>query len=281
MRSEEELLSLILEVAGADNRIRAVLLNGSRANPNAAKDIFQDFDIVYVVTEMSAFLRNHSWVDKFGKRIILQLPDEMTFGDKDDHAFHYLMLFEDGHRIDLTLFPLGKLSTQFKPDSQTILLLDKDRLFENIPPASDSDYLIRRPTEKEFGDCCNEFWWVSTYVAKGLWRKEITYAKEMLEIPVRTMFLKMIEWHIGVEHDFAVSFGKAGRNMKKYINAELYETVLATYPDSDPRNIWNALFLMTGLFSQLARKTAEALKFEYNKQEEENVVEYLKRVHGK
>jgi len=281
MRSEEELLSLILEVAGADNRIRAVLLNGSRANPNAAKDIFQDFDIVYVVTEMSAFLRNHSWVDKFGKRIILQLPDEMTFGDKDDHAFHYLMLFEDGHRIDLTLFPLGKLSTQFKPDSQTILLLDKDRLFENIPPASDSDYLIRRPTEKEFGDCCNEFWWVSTYVAKGLWRKEITYAKEMLEIPVRTMFLKMIEWHIGVEHDFTISFGKAGRNMKKYISAELYENVLATYPDSDPRNIWNALFLMTGLFSQLARKTAEALKFEYNKQEEENVVEYLKRVHGK
>jgi aminoglycoside 6-adenylyltransferase len=51
MRSEQAMLELVLKVARDDERIRAVLLNGSRANPNAPRDIFQDFDIVYLVTD--------------------------------------------------------------------------------------------------------------------------------------------------------------------------------------------------------------------------------------
>jgi len=279
MRSEEEVITLILNIATADDRIRAVLLNGSRANPNAARDIFQDFDIVYIVTKIDSFLKNHSWIDIFGERLILQLPEEMTIGDKDNYSFHYLMRFKDGNRIDLTLFPSDKLETQYKRDSLTIPLLDKDNFFENLPPPGDSDYLIKRPTEKEFTDCCNEFWWVSTYVAKGLWRKEITYAKEMLEIPVRSMFLKVIEWHIGVKKEFSVSFGKAGRNMKHYIPPDLYDKILATYPDGSVSNIWNSLFLMIEIFSKLARKIAQAMNFGYNKGEEQNVTDYLKQIH--
>ncbi len=57
MRSEREMLDLILETATADDRVRVVIMNGSRANPNAPRDIFQDFDIVYLVTELAPFRR--------------------------------------------------------------------------------------------------------------------------------------------------------------------------------------------------------------------------------
>jgi aminoglycoside 6-adenylyltransferase len=50
MRSEEEIMFMLLDVAKKDERIRAVLLNGSRANPTGKKDKFQDFDIVYITT---------------------------------------------------------------------------------------------------------------------------------------------------------------------------------------------------------------------------------------
>jgi len=280
MRSEEEVISLILNVANTDDRIRAVLLNGSRADPNATKDIFQDFDIIYIVKKIDSFIKNHSWIDVFGERLILQLPEEMTTGDKDDHSFHYLMRFKDGNRIDLTLFPIDKLGSHYKQDSLTILLLDKDNLFEKLSPPSESDYLIKPPTEKEFTDCCNEFWWVSTYVAKGLWRNEITYAKEMLEIPVRRMFLKIIEWYIGINTEFTVSFGSGGRNMKHYISPDLYNRILSTYPDGNINNIWNSLFLMTEIFSQLANKIAQTINFRYNKGEELNVRDYLKQIHA-
>ncbi len=48
------MFDLILDTARADERIRAVILNGSRANPNAPRDPFQDFDIVYLVTDSAA-----------------------------------------------------------------------------------------------------------------------------------------------------------------------------------------------------------------------------------
>ena len=207
------------------------------------------------------------------------MPEEMVFGDKDgNHSF--LMLFKDGNRIDLTIFPLDKLETEFERDSLSILLLDKDNLFEGLPASSDKDYLIKHPVEKEFTDCCNEFWWVSTNVAKGLWRNEITYAKDMLEIPVRTMFMKIIEWHIGIKTDFTVSFGKSGRNMKDYISPDLYDKILSTYPDGNLNNIWNSLFIMTGIFSELANKIAQTMNFNYNIDEEYNVTQYLKSVHS-
>ena len=55
MRTEREMTALILGVAERDARVRAVFMNGSRANPNAPRDIFQDYDIVYVVEETASF----------------------------------------------------------------------------------------------------------------------------------------------------------------------------------------------------------------------------------
>ena len=188
------------------------------------------------------------------------------------------MLFKDGNRIDLTLFPVDKINTEFKKDSLSILLIDKDNIFGELPPPADKDYLIKPPTEKEFVDHCNEFWWVSTYVAKGLWRNEIIYAKQMLEVVVRAMFLKIIEWYIGTEIGFAVSVGSNGRNIKDLIPADLYEKVLSTYPDSRLENIWNSLFRMTELFHDLAGRVAKRMNFNYNEDEAHNVIKHLKSV---
>lgn len=55
LRSKTEMLELILSTAKADDRIRAVILNGSCANPNVISDRFQDFDIINIVTEVTPF----------------------------------------------------------------------------------------------------------------------------------------------------------------------------------------------------------------------------------
>ena len=167
MRSEHEMLELILHTAQQDDRIRAVILNGSRTNPNAPRDVFQDFDVVYLVTEVEPFKQDPTWINRFGERMILQLPDTMLDPPPDDGlSFAYLMQFADGNRIDLTLFPVTQLH-DLEPDSLSRLLLDKDGRFEPFAPPSDRDYLPQPPTAKAFADCCNEFWWVCPYVAKG------------------------------------------------------------------------------------------------------------------
>lgn len=285
MRGEKEMFELILDVATRNECIRAVILNGSRANPNAKRDVFQDYDIVYFVQQLGTFTENHDWIDVFGERVILQLPDEMNLpgyeNDSEKVVFAYLMLFKDGNRIDLTLFPLDKLETHYVFDSLSIMLLDKDSIFGEIPTASEADYLIRKPTEKEFRDVCNEFWWVSTYVAKGLQRGEIVYAKDFLGNQVRKMFMKMIEWRVGAENDFAVNFGANGKFLARYVDAAFYAKILQTYADAEPENIWNSLFLMAEIFEDTAVEIAARLGFGYNAEESGNVVKYLEGVKNK
>ena len=62
MRSESEMYDLILDIAKSDKRICAVYMNGSRTNVNVPKDIFQDYDIVYVVTDTKHFIEDKDWI---------------------------------------------------------------------------------------------------------------------------------------------------------------------------------------------------------------------------
>jgi aminoglycoside 6-adenylyltransferase len=191
MRSEKEMLHLILNIAKNDEGIRAVIMNGSRVNPHAKKDPFQDFDIVYFVRDVEPYKRNLEFIRPFGDLMILQTPEDMIDPPpENDGHYTYLMQFLDGNRIDLSFYSLETIQTNIT-DSLTVVLLDKDHLIPELPP-SDRDYLPEPPTARLFGDCCNEFWWVSVYVAKGLWRDELTYTKHILEVYVREQLMKML-----------------------------------------------------------------------------------------
>ena len=78
MRSKQEMMELILNVAKEDSRIRAAAMNGSRVNRNVPSDSFQDYDIVYLVSDMGSFINDPNWIDVFGDRIMMQTPENMT-----------------------------------------------------------------------------------------------------------------------------------------------------------------------------------------------------------
>lgn len=279
MRSEKEMMELILSTAKNDERIRAVIMNGSRTNPNVRKDIFQDYDIVYIVNDIDSFTSNHHWVDRFGDRVIMQMPEdkEVPAPDGSGH-FVYLMQFMDGNRIDLTLIPLEKIQELLKPDSLSLLLLDKDGVVGALPPPSDEDYHIKRPSEREFLDMCNEFWWICLYIGKGLWRKELTYTKFMYEQINRNVLIRMIEWKIGIQTNFSKSAGKLGKYFEDFLEKEEWEEFVATYADAKEENIWNSLFTMCDLFRKNAISVADHFGFPYPYQDNERVFNYLRHI---
>lgn len=281
MRSEEEILTLIIETARQDERIRAVVMNGSRANPNAPRDRFQDFDVVYFVTDIQPFRNNYEWIKRFGEIMILQEPEDMLDppGENGDF-FTYLMQFMDGNRIDLGIYPLEKLGEQPR-DSLSVLLLDKDGIVPRLAPPSESDYLPKRPTAKAYANCCNEFWWVCPYVAKGLWREEIPYARYMLDTVVREQLMKMLTWHIGVQTEFAINPGKHGKYFQKYLEPELWGMLVRTYADGDVEHMWEALLVMGDLFRVTALRVAEEFGFVYPHDSDEKVSAHLRHVRMK
>lgn len=279
MRSEEIMMDLILTTAKNDERIRAVVMNGSRADPNAKKDLFQDYDIVYIVKDIDSFTSDHSWVDIFGERLMMQMPeDKIVPPPQNDGRFIYLMQFTDGNRIDLTLIPLEKMNNLLSLDSLSILLMDKDSVIGCLPPSNDRDYHIRKPSEKEFLDICNEFWWICMNVGKGLWRKELTYAMFMYEQINRNVLNRMIEWHIGIKTDFLKSAGKLDKYFEDYLDKDEWDDYVKTYTNADYENIWLSLFNMCHLFRKIALHIANHFGFEYPYDDDNGVTTFLKRV---
>lgn len=279
MRTEQEMLELILQVAQRDERVRAVGLDGSRTNPNVPKDMFQDYDIVYIVTDMQSFIDDKSWIDCFGERIIMQTPEDMAmFPPELGGNFSYLMLFADGNRIDLILCPLENKDNWNSDDKLAIILLDKDESLPPLPAPTDEDYWVKEPSAAFFRDCCNEFWWVSTYVAKGLWRRELLYALDHLNLYVRPMLLKMLEWKVGIATGFSISIGKNGKYLEKHLSREEWQALLATYPAGGYAEVWEALYVATGLFRETAKEVTAQLSFTYELEEDCGVMRYLQRV---
>jgi aminoglycoside 6-adenylyltransferase len=279
MRSEQRMFDLILETARADERVRAVVLNGSRANLNARRDFFQDFDVVYVVREFAALKAQRDWIDVFGGRIIMQRPDDMENwdpGEAKEYSYAALMLFADGNRIDLTLFDINRLD-RLSHDSLTIPLLDKDGILPRFPPASDADYLPRPPTARQFADTANEFWWVSTYVAKGLWRGEILFALHALDI-VRAQLLIMLAWYAGVKSSFKHSPGKWGKHLDRFLSAPEWSLLLQTYPAAKTRACWDALFAACDLFRAAGTAVAAHIACEYPHEDDRRVTAHLRHV---
>jgi len=284
MRTEQEMMNMLIDFAANDDRIRLATLEGSRTNRNIAPDAFQDYDISYFVTDMDSFKENDRWLDRFGSRIMMQKPEDMElFPSELGNSFSYLILFEDGNKLDLTLIPMNEVDDYFaNSDGLVEVLLDKDRLIKNEVVANDRQYWINKPTAREFDDCCNEFWMVSTYVVKGLARKEILFAIDHLHEIARPNLLRMMAWHIGAERGYTFSVGKNYKFIDRYLPNEDWETLLSTYSGNSYPNMWQSLFTCYELFRKYSKAVAESLGYKYPDYDEaitrytENIVRSLK-----
>ncbi|WP_341278039.1 aminoglycoside 6-adenylyltransferase [Paenibacillus sp. FSL H8-0537] len=61
-----------MQFAYSDEKVRAVILNGSRVNPNVTKDIFCDYDLIFVVAEPRYYMDHQDWNGTFGELIMMQ-----------------------------------------------------------------------------------------------------------------------------------------------------------------------------------------------------------------
>jgi aminoglycoside 6-adenylyltransferase len=271
------MMDIILNFARNDERIRVVTMEGSRLNKNAPKDRFQDFDISFIVTDMESYKSNDNWIDIFGKRIIMQKPEDMAlFPPTLGNWFSYLMQYEDGNRIDLTLIPYNEVEKYFdKADSLTKIILDKDEIGPKRNESSDRDYHVKKPSFEFINDCCNEFWWLSTYVTKGLCRNEYLYTIKHLEL-MKQQMLTMISWKVGIETSFSLSVGKAYKYLDKYVSNDVWQLIQKTYTYDSIDSLWDSFILCCNIFNEITLFVVNALKYEYP-QYSIKVIEYIKQ----
>ena len=263
MRSAETIYQLILDCARKDPRVRLVLLSGSRANPDAQRDDLQDFDVAWFVTNLNSFRGSEAWLESFGSRLMMQKPAEMGDNPPDNPELVYLMLFEDGNRIDLSLHPLESLEAYASGEGLWRVLLDKDQCATGLPKPSAARFAIEPPSAKAFADCCNEFWWVSPYVAKGLLRQEQLYAVWHMEAVIHEELLRMLGWLVGVRDGFPVCLGKHNKYLQARLEPSEWRLLMRTCRLSAPRSCWQALFAAQKLFRRASLEVSAYFGYPY------------------
>ena len=265
-RSQEQMLRLILQVA-ENIQVEAVAMSGSRTDTKASKDEFQDYDVVYVVDDLDNLTSDLSWLDQFGTRIIEQ---HNVLGNRR----LYLMLFEDGNRIDLTLCPTEYIQEWVDSEAGFTVLEDKKGLFEPYFP-SPQRFWTSPASAIDFEKACNEFWWVSAYVVKGICRKQVIYATDHLYSICQQELLKILAWQVASDRG-KVDIGKNYKYLFNYLPAEKKKEFSNLLDFSSLDKIIQSLLATMQIFHQESQILAQKMGFDYDREVAEKIIEYAK-----
>lgn len=264
MRTDQEILGLILETA-KKLQVDAVALSGSRTDTKAPKDEFQDYDVVYVVDDLYNLTSDLAWLDQFGTRIIEQ---HNILGNRR----LYLMLFEDGNRIDLTLCPKDHIQEWVESEADFTVLEDPKGLFESYSP-SPQRFWTSPASETDFKKACNEFWWVSAYVVKGICRNQLIYVTDHLYGICQQELLKVLAWQVARNRGL-VDIGKNYKYLFNYLPIDKEKEFSALLDFSSLDKITQSLFATMQLFHQEAQSLAQKMDFKYEKEVAEKMMRY-------
>lgn len=246
-------------LAQADERIRAIGLEGSLSNPTAMSDDLSDLDVTLFVTDVQAF--DTAWFAQFGPVII-----DQTF--IDTHLFHtsgtpwhvHLLRLASGVRLDLKLAPVADLTAYLASESLNQVVINKDGDLGR--PATERDFVLRAPTEAEFVAAVNEFYWQAGNISKGLKRKQLVYANEMLNQHLRPELLRVLAWQIASQAAWSVNLGFEYKYLGDYIALQDMQMLNATYVQDSISHTHHSLYVALKLMGRLAREFAAQQKWQ-------------------
>ncbi|WP_444817810.1 aminoglycoside 6-adenylyltransferase [Streptococcus sp. HJ1] len=266
-RSQAQMLRLILQTAKS-LKVQAVAMSGSRTDTKAPKDEFQDYDVVYVVDDLDNLTSDLAWLDQFGTRIIEQ---HNILGNRR----LYLMLFEDGNRIDLTLCPKDHIQEWVDSEADYTVLKDEKGLFESYT-TSPQRYWTNPASPIDFEKACNEFWWVFAYVVKGICRKQVIYAMDHLYGICQQELLKILAWQVARDRG-AVDIGKNYKYLFNYLPIEKEKEFSNLLDFSSVEKITQSLFSTMNLFHREAQILAQKMGFDYDMEVAEKMIDYAEK----
>ena len=273
-------------VRWAENQplVRAALLTSTLAIPGAAVDIFSDFDVILILSDVRPFFEDRAWLEDFGP-VLAMYRDPLEPLDgflKSGNVTQY----ENGLKIDFTLWPVELLQkTAASPqlpaefDAGYLVLLDKDHLTDSLKAPTYRGYIPSPPSEAEYLRKIEEFFLDTGYTAKFLWRGDLMAAKTLLDYFVKDEHLRpMLEWHMEIGHKWSLKPGPHGRGLQKWLRPDLWAELGETYTGFGLEENWQALDRTIALMRKVAQEVGSHLGFAYPADLDRRAVGYLDAV---
>jgi aminoglycoside 6-adenylyltransferase len=281
---EADVLQRAVDWANGDAGVRALILESSRAVPDAALDEFSDYDLLVVVADIERFATDDGWLAWWRTPLVRFSQDRGT--SERQRWLTRLVVYDDGTKVDHVLWPVDMFHSAIAGDALPAILdvgyrvlVDKDGIAAHLPPATFRAHIPTPPSEAEFLALVEEFWWESTYVAKNLARGELFPWKYSFEAVIKFDLLRrMLEWRIEIDHGWSLRPGAVGRHLRERLDADTWREVEATFTGADVGASWEALFRTADLFRRVAKEVAAALGYTYPQHIDEGVVAYWRNV---
>ena len=287
---QQRILSCIVKWAEPQEAIRAVVQTSSRTNPNAPVDAFSDFDIILFLTDIHPFYHHQEWLEDFGRVLAIYADPIHPDPRYGLELTAWITQYEDGLKIDWSLFPVAMLpriqaaarrTGHLDPDMDNgyEVLLDKDGLTEGLPAPTYSGYIPSPPTQAEYQKVIMEFFHEATYAVKHFWRGDLLPAKYNFDYAMKHQNLrKMLDWRMEIDHGWAVKTGAYGKGLKKKLDPRTWAELEATYAGAGMEENWLAFYRTITLFRRVAKEVADSLGFQYPTDLDQRCVAYFEKV---
>jgi aminoglycoside 6-adenylyltransferase len=281
-----EVFPRLIQWAEERAAIRAMLLTSTQARPDAAPDILSDYDVILVVRDIQPFYADRSWLADFGPVLVVYWDPIHPAPGFDLEQTGNVTQYEDGLKIDFTLWPVELLAQLVagpeltaELDSGYRILVDKDQLAARLKPPTYTAYLPKPPTEEAYQIWINDFFSDAPYVGKCLWRGELLPLKWCLDYDMKHVYLRqMLEWWLAVKYEGQVGLGALGKGLKKRLPPDMYSLLEASYAGAGVAENWAALYRTIELFRRAAIEVGEALDYLYPAELDKRVIAYLQQM---
>ena len=282
MRSEKEVIDAVLNAAGEDEAVRAVI----RTNLLPKRD-YDYYNFCFVVNNIEKYDRD-VFAGCFGERILLYRSDRNYPELFPNNTKAHLMVFRDGITIAINVMDRDTLLSRYNGEQTHenvwigdtyMKILDKDGILPEIERLDEKQtWFAQKPSQEEFSETCNEFWWVLKTFAEYTLRKELLSAMFYLNTAVRDLLNMMIRWDLFLQAGQPVDMGILDSNMEKLLDEESFSLYKRTYPTADYGSIWDAYDAVVKLWSRTAEDVSARCGYVYSKDTEKNMLSLIRNL---
>ena len=258
-------------VAWAQDRpdIRLAIVLGSRARVEPPADEWSDLDLLLVVADPEPYLTNLDWLKNLGDvRIAFLEPTPMGDG------MACRVLFHGGLDVDFAIVASAQTEQGIQHDSHSEIaqllgrgmrvLLDRDY---RAPPVDTTSSVesgsSSLPTQSEFTETANDFWYHAVWTAKKLRRGEMWTAMMCCDVYMKRLLLRAIECHARILNGRGFDTWYDGRFLENWADPRVVVGLRGAFARYARDDIRDALLATMDLFRWVEKEVAERLGYTY------------------
>lgn len=272
MSTDHPKLELVRQWARREGAIRALVVTGSLARADGRTDQFSDLDLQVITLDIMRFTNDDRWLDELGE-VWIRFPLNQTLP-------YRLVWFKDGVKVDFQfLSPSdiapGALSDEYARGYH--ILLDKDNLFRDLPPAPLTFSTPPLPTRADVQAAVNQFWFEAIHVAQFIRRRDFWVVKHR-DWTMKRDLLRLLEWHARATRPEPVNTRLLGRGLSSWADDESIATISGIWGGWAAQGLWDALFVQLKLFRRLSIELNQTLGYQYDDQIHRDIEAYIRQL---